>query len=492
MFSANGISNTILNGLTLNGTWTLASAGALTDLAFTGAQTIGGNATIVMSGHTNNRILNNNTITTIGANTTIRGAGQLGANSGGFDNQGTILAEGGSALVINVNALGFANNGILNAQGAGGLHITGATIFTNNTAIDIDSGSALLVDGGSRINGGLINLGAGVEADLRGTTLDGVTINGDVFSANGISNTILNGLTLNGTWTLASAGALTDLAFTGAQTIGGNATIVMSGHTNNRILNNNTITTIGANTTIRGAGQLGANTGGFVNEGTLIADGAGSALFINVNALGFENRARVIVSGGAGLTSIDDFRQSAGETTVDTQMRINPGRLLRLEGGELNGSGTIIGDVNNSGGSVNAGNSPGTLTIDGDYTQTPGGTLLVEIAGSAPGQFDVLAITGAASLAGTIAVDLLGAPTFAVGQSFDVLIAASIANNFANSSIDAGFATFDVLIVDGISEDIVRLTATSVSAVPLPPAAWLFAAALVTLGVTRRSAGAAA
>ena len=46
-----------------------------------------------MSDHANNRIVNNNTLTTIGANTTIRGAGQLGANSGGFDNQGTILAE---------------------------------------------------------------------------------------------------------------------------------------------------------------------------------------------------------------------------------------------------------------------------------------------------------------------------------------------------------------------------------------------------------------
>ncbi len=492
VLTVNAINNTILNGLTLNGTWTLNSVAALTDLRFNGAQTIGGNATIMMGDHQNNRIVNNNVITTIGANTTIRGAGQLGANSGGFDNQGTILAEGANALVIDVNGLGFANNGILHAQGNGGLHITGATVVANNTAIDVDTGSALLIDGTSRINGGLINLGAGVAADLRSTTLDAVTINGDVFTANAINNTVLNGLTLNGTWTLNSVAALTDLRFNGAQTIGGNATIVMGDHQNNRIVNNNVITTIGANTTIRGAGQLGANTGGFVNDGTLIAEGAVSALVIDVNARGFENRGHVIVDGTAGLTSVDDFRQSAGETTVDSEMRLNPGRLLRLEGGELNGSGTIIGDVNNSGGNVNAGNSPGTLAIDGDYTQTTGGTVLVEIAGSAPGQFDVLTVTGSASLAGTIVVDLLGAPTFAVGQSFDVLIAASISNSFANSSIDAGFATFDVLIVNGLSEDIVRLTATSVSAVPLPAAAWLFAAALVTLGATRRSTTAAA
>ena len=167
-------------------------------------------------------------------------------------------------------------------------------------------------------------------------------------------------------------------------------------------------------------------------------------------------------------------------------MRINSGQF-KLEGGELNGSGTITGDVNNSGGTLNAGNSPGTLTIDGNYTQTPGGTLLVEIAGSAAGQFDVVAVSGTATLDGTIAVALLGAPTFAVGESFDVLIAAAILNSFTNTTIDAGFATFDVLIVDGLSEDIVRLTATSVSAVPVPAAVWLFTAALATLGATRRS-----
>ena len=61
--------------------------------------------------------------------------------------------------------------------------------------------------------------------------------------------------------------------------------------------------------------------------------------------------------------------------------------------------------LNNTGGTVAAGASPGTLTINGDYTQGPGGTLQEEIAGTTPGtQFDQLVVTGDVTLDGTLAI----------------------------------------------------------------------------------------
>ena len=95
--------------------------------------------------------------------------------------------------------------------------------------------------------------------------------------------------------------------------------------------------------------------------------------------------------------------------------------------------------------------------------------------------------SGLATLAGVIDVALLGgSPSFIVGQTFDVLFANVINGTFDNAMIDAGAAIFDVTVIDGISQDIVRLTATSVSAVPLPGAVWLFGAGLVVLTLRRR------
>jgi hypothetical protein len=52
--------------------------------------------------------------------------------------------------------------------------------------------------------------------------------------------------------------------------------------------------------------------------------------------------------------------------------------------------------------------SPGILTIVGDYTQTSGGVLVVEIGGLNPGtDFDQLNITGQATLDGTLTVNLI-------------------------------------------------------------------------------------
>src|SRR5207249_3696212 len=86
-----------------------------------------------------------------------------------------------------------------------------------------------------------------------------------------------------------------------------------------------------------------------------------------------------------------------------------------IQGGSLMGAGTISADVTNSG-QITVGGSglAGTLAVAGNYTQTSGGALNVEVGGLAAGaQFDQLAIDGAATLAGTLNVGLINsfAPT---------------------------------------------------------------------------------
>ena len=92
-----------------------------------------------------------------------------------------------------------------------------------------------------------------------------------------------------------------------------------------------------------------------------------------------------------------------------------------LEGGTLGGTGTITGDVQNVGGAVAPGASPGLLTIDGTYTQFTGGTFAVELAGTTPDLHDVLDVTGDAFLAGTLSVTTSGKFEPMMGQMFTIL-----------------------------------------------------------------------
>ena len=121
------------------------------------------------------------------------------------------------------------------------------------------------------------------------------------------------------------------------------------------------------------------------------------------------NAGQLVVDGGTLKIAPEDGKtcaQIGGSTTLhDGTLEIadasNQGLLL--QGGTLNGSGTIIGDVKNSGGRVQVGHSPGMITINGNYSQTANGILDMEIWGTAPGaQYDQLRVEGDAYLAGTL------------------------------------------------------------------------------------------
>jgi hypothetical protein len=58
-------------------------------------------------------------------------------------------------------------------------------------------------------------------------------------------------------------------------------------------------------------------------------------------------------------------------------------------------------------GTVSPGNSPGILTINGNYTQTSSGTLLIQINGHTLGtEYSQLKVTGTATLGGNLGVSV--------------------------------------------------------------------------------------
>jgi hypothetical protein len=200
--------------------------------------------------------------------------------------------------------------------------------------------------------------------------------------------------------------------------------------------------------------QSTASSVGFDNSGTVYIGGsAGGAIF--TETLGATNSGAVTVgsggqfnvtggnpytqSGSSSSTTVDaggkfsasTYTLSAGTTTVNGTLT-SSGNGVAINGGVMQGNGgTIVGNVsNNSGGTLQAspdGTNPGTLTINGNYTQSAGATLGELISGTSSGQFSVLNITGGSLtlVAGTggsvLEVSTTPSFSFAAGQTFDIL-----------------------------------------------------------------------
>ena len=101
-----------------------------------------------------------------------------------------------------------------------------------------------------------------------------------------------------------------------------------------------------------------------------------------------------------------DLRIVGSATVYPGAALSGAGSLIIEPGSTLTGEGDVDVNVINNG-NTQPGFSPGTLNVAG-FTQTSTGTLTIELAGTADGQYDVLNVTGSAVLAGALNVSLLG------------------------------------------------------------------------------------
>jgi len=490
----------ILAGIITNNTQIIMnSAGNFTDLRIDDATTLQGNGRLTLGGNFNNRISGrdgSNDVLTNGVNHTIDGGGQLGRNNLAFNNKGTIDGnKNGSILYLDPGVGGVLNTGTLQASDNGILRLE---------AGDYDSrlGGVLHAE-----TGGQLQLGIGARI-IGGTFTSSGT--GVIEISNDLDPIFAGDITNQTQILMKSAGNFTDLRIDKSVSLSGSGRLTLNNNFNNRISGfeggGDDILTNGVNHTIDGGGQLGRNSiglmnkgtiradvstrltidvdgNGFVNEGTLQSTGTGGILIAGGD---FENKGIVDVATGSQLTRTADFLQTAGKTTVNGTL--DPTGTFLLQGGELGGNGIIASNVLNTGGTVGAGNSPGELTINGNYDQDVLANMIVEIAGMANGEFDVLSVTGIASLDGGLEVILLDNYIPQIDDEFDILLAGTLTGEFDLNQLlfpTQGGVSFDISYL--IPEGIVRLTTIESSAVPVPAALWLFASGLIGLvGVARR------
>jgi filamentous hemagglutinin family protein len=301
---------------------------------------------------------------------------------------GTTINSGTGAFNANLNSGGGTitlrdiTAGAVDARGA--VQNLGTTTLTT---LAMSGGDLTLGAGGSMVVSGLANIVAGNTLNLSGGSFSSGSL--------GISG-ILN----------LSSGTFS----TGATTIANGGTFTLSG---------------GSATF---SGPMTVQSGGTLNyglAGTTTIPGASS------NA-GTMNFTAGTASFGGGLT------QTAGTMTL------NGGNVtgnVAINGGTLGGSGTLTGNLDiGPSGILAVGFSPGTLNVTGNLTLASTATTNIEIGGLTAGtQFDLINVTGLATLDGTLNVTSWGGYTPAAGNSFNFLTFGSSSGAFAMTNLPAGW-----------------------------------------------------
>ncbi len=398
---------------------------------------------------------------TLNTDLTIPGNARL-SFAGTWSNHGTLTLDHGMLTLggtFTLTALGTLRRLGGTVTLSGTLNNTGTTLTLNDT-----TGSWVLH--GGTINGGTVDLqgGAGLMVTARPNRMNGVTFNGNLTLVDA-DIFITNGLTLNGTLTLGANSYGGALLFQGTQTLGGNATIVFQGSSAANALAITTdgdTLTLGPGVTVHGGyGSLGyspywtsGTNLGLVIEGPVGADVRGetitlaAAMIDNQGSLGATNRGTlrlqrpggmegitnegtVTIDADSSLVADDPYIQTGGATYLNGGTLTAP--LVDLQGGMLGGSGVIVGDVQNAAlMAVGSDGVPGSLAIQGDYTQTADGTLAMKIGGTDQGTgYDYLSVSGTATLDGTLEVSVLDGFFARRGDTFTLVSFDQLQGEFA-------------------------------------------------------------
>ncbi len=402
--------------------------------------------------------------------------------AGGDDN----LVEGN---YVGTNATGTAalpNGTGIAIEGGTGNTIGGATSVPGTGAGNVISGNAddgLDTDPGSVqtiVLGNIIGLDAAGTAALENgssTNGNGISLNGSsdmiggtaAGDSNIISGNYLRGVSIGGSDELVEGNFIgTDI--TGMIAIGnglaaGYAAMYVSG-------SHNTIggSVAGAGNLLDGSGTEGirldsassvdnlvagndigvnaAGTGALGNKlyGVLISNGAtgntiGGPTTAYANAISGNLDPGVDVDGAATIGDVvanDWIGTDAGGTGV---LLNGSDALVITNGASILVQGSFTGNVNNQG-TLGFFGPPSVITITGNFTQTPAGTLDVDLGGTSLSQHDQLQISGTATLAGTLDAALINSFSISPLDEFQIVTYGTVSGTFATYQYPNGVTLY--------------------------------------------------
>ncbi len=393
----------------------------------------------------------------------------VGTNSGfsGSTYSGGVISTANNYYAGSTLTLGGGKISVIG--GTGGILSGSASIFGSVTAgntYDLGGGTLVLGNGGSS-GGAVISTGAG------GTLSFNPIINGNFSLSSGTVNIVI-AATFSGTSNLPClSGIITNrtssaLVLAGSISLAPGSSVSCSG--------SDGVLTFTSGSTILGSTLSGstftiwsapvvtpllAMRSFYAPEPTLTSTGNGVLITGNDNLntiySGTISGHGQVIKTGTGTWNFTGLNTSDGMTTVANGALLVNGTVsgdVYVWGGYLGGGGTIGGSVlNNS--LVSPGNSPGVLTIAGDYSQTSNGYLLIQIQSTSV--YDQLIVGGHAYLDGGLVIEGYDGFVLQIGQSYTFLSATAGISGSWSSIIGLNY------LVDGIAtSDGTNLTVTLV------------------------------
>ena len=371
----------------------------------TGADLLTIGANVTLSGSSNTIAVNNTAGAilngTLGGGSLIKtGAGTLTLAGANTFTRNT-LASGGTLRLTNNLAL---QNSALDTSGAGVITLSAVTTPTLGGLIGGKNLAAVITTGYSSVTVLTLNLGTGVTDSYSGVIAEGAA--GMTLIKTGLGTQILNGAsTYTGGTTLA------------AGTIGiGNSSALGTGTV--------TVAAGGGSIYAAGASQTMSNAF-FLNGGlTIVNDPTGAH---NLTLSGPLTGGGGLTMNGTGALTLTGSDNYAGDTFVNHGSLLIDGSMASpnmtvAPGAFLGGFGYLGGNLNNNG-VVNPGDAPGKLGVNGNFTQSSTGTLIIRIGGIGLAQHDLLAVGGKASLAGALQLQQYNGFQFKPGDKVTFLTA---------------------------------------------------------------------
>jgi len=195
-----------------------------------------------------------------------------------------------------------------------------------------------------------------------------------------------------------------------------------------------------------GLQESGAGPNRFVNQGVFRKSGGAFSAPIQVPT---HNEGTIDLLSGV-LSFPPGYTQTVGTTRLSGGS-LATGDPILLQGGSLTGTGTVSGPLVNSA-QVNPGSGPGTLRIEGNYTQTSTGVLNLDLAGLAPEAQDLLVVSGRAQLDGRLVTTLSGGFVPPSNRTFVVVTAGTREGTFARHQYPSNLVGLELIyLVDSVS-----------------------------------------
>jgi outer membrane autotransporter protein len=389
----------------------------------------------------------------------------------GYGNPASFSVTTGAFTLVSGYFTGAWNNGLtIEVTGLSHGQVVDSTSFVVNTSgptLETFNWSGIdtveLVSSGGTLNPAFSGVGAGEHFALDNLTLNFgpavPTVPGQVFWTGNVGGSWLTSISGNTNWAANSGGASTSpgpgpttdvFLSSGAGGANLNMALGQDFTIHSLTINDSGAVTIGAGNTLTISGASGtmgltvnSGAGLFTMNANLTLAGASNTITVN-NAAGAVINGVVgggigLVKAGVGTLDLTAVNTYTGDTMVNQGALFVDGSIASTNttvqsGALIGGHGVIGGNLANSG-IVAPGNSPGTLTVSGNYTQSPAGTLFIEVGGLAPGQHDLLSVGGTAQLAGTLQLVRLNNFQFNKGDSVTFLTATQgVSGTFATVS----------------------------------------------------------